>query len=203
MAVASESFYRESSLSSDGRFGSGSRQLRGSSDFNRSHREMAVDVPDNYVAPKKESRFAAINKGRVGSREMDGKSSQQLSQSAAKLGKELDEHAQSARIKKYQDDLRKRRAEEERQQQEAEFLRTSLRGSHKLQALAKRLPPQTGVENPNYIGAEEPISYKSSVDSTDNATLPKEVLYRKPQSKLKLIFLTTASHFKHSHYCMN
>jgi hypothetical protein len=192
MAVASDSFYRESSLTSDSsRYGTGQRN-RNSNDFSRSsHREMAVDVPDNYVAPRKDAR-GGINKGRGGSRDSNtggftrgvtspssSSQQQQLSQSAAKLGKELDEQAQSARIRKYQDDLRKRRADEERQQQEAEFLRTSLRGSHKLQALAKKLPPQTGVENPNYINGGDEGKAQTSGDVTDGAV---EVSLRKPQS---------------------
>ncbi|GAB6026098.1 hypothetical protein CHUAL_012301 [Chamberlinius hualienensis] len=52
--------------------------------------------------------------------------------------------SQMGRIRKYQEDIRKRREEEERIQQEQEFLRNSLRGSKKLQALEQN-PPQQPV----------------------------------------------------------
>lgn len=193
MAVANDSLYMDSSLTSatsSSIYGSGPRH-HGSSDFSRSsHREMAIDVPDNYmyVVPmsknkQQDVRYAGINKGRPNKggegRGGRGQQQQQISQSAARLGQELDEEAQTARIRKYQDDLRKRRTDEERQQREAEFLRTSLRGSHKLQALAKKLPPQTtGIENPNYFSSDEIESRSRNT----NVVLPQEVILRKPQS---------------------
>ena len=69
------------------------------------------------------------------------------------------------RIKKYQEDLRKRKEEEERIQAEEDFLRTSLRGSKKLQELEEtRIHPHphhhgvmapSGIDNPNYLTEEE------------------------------------------------
>lgn len=57
------------------------------------------------------------------------------------------------------EDERKRREKEERIAREEEFLRSSLRGSRKLQALeetsTKVLPPSTGVVNIAYTGRDE------------------------------------------------
>ncbi|UYV74838.1 MPP5 [Cordylochernes scorpioides] len=54
-----------------------------------------------------------------------------------------------------QEDLRKRRAEEERAAREEEFLRSSLRGSKKLQALENK-PPRSGRENTAFELEETP-----------------------------------------------
>jgi len=71
---------------------------------------------------------------------------------------------QLERIRKYQEDERKRKEKEERLAREEEFLRSSLRGSRKLQALEKSPPttlrppaaPQvTGVVNVAYTTHEE------------------------------------------------
>jgi MAGUK p55 subfamily protein 5 len=61
---------------------------------------------------------------------------------------ELDEHMQ--RIRKYQEDIKKRKDEEERHAKEEEFLRSSLRGSKKLRALEKVKSESAGMENSGF-----------------------------------------------------
>ncbi|XP_031626872.1 uncharacterized protein LOC116343112 isoform X4 [Contarinia nasturtii] len=65
-------------------------------------------------------------------------------------------------IKKYQEQLRRRREEEERIAQQNEFLRASLRGSRKLQALQDNHPlaseqqrPPIGIDNDAFIADED------------------------------------------------
>ncbi|XP_022240973.1 LOW QUALITY PROTEIN: MAGUK p55 subfamily member 5-A-like [Limulus polyphemus] len=64
------------------------------------------------------------------------------------MGKNVEEE-RLERIRKYQEDIRKRKEEEERIAQEEEFLRSSLRGSRKLQALEStpQTIPRSGIVN--------------------------------------------------------
>lgn len=77
----------------------------------------------------------------------------------------------------HQEDLRKRKEEEQRIAQENEFLRASLRGSKKLQALqesplANETPsvPPSGIVNPNYV--EEDDASSVGVSASKSSTLP-------------------------------
>lgn len=67
--------------------------------------------------------------------------------------------SQMDRIRKYQEDLRKRKEEEERIEREQEFLRNSLRGSKKLQALEQNPPvqPTTGCVNTAFSLEDEDV----------------------------------------------
>ncbi len=84
-----------------------------------------------------------------------------------------------------QEELKKRREQEERQAREEEFLRTSLRGSKKLQALetvrAQQTPsPQLGSQNVGFVNdayetlSEDQVPYVSHPD----------LILKKPVGKL-------------------
>ena len=72
-----------------------------------------------------------------------------------------EEQERRERLKRYQEDLQKRREMEDKILREQEFLRTSLRGSKKLQGLEERkaarilAPTTTGIVNPNYLVEED------------------------------------------------
>lgn len=68
----------------------------------------------------------------------------------------LDQCADAFSFSPEQEQLRRRREEEDRIAQQNEFLRASLRGSRKLQALQEQdLRPPIGVENDAFIADEE------------------------------------------------
>ena len=128
-----------------------------------SHREMAIDVPTNFVGHKKEPpRYPPRNSGH-------STSSSQYSTPSKPKGSnppflqppkmsEEEEQAHMDRIKVYQEDLRKKRELEENFQREQDFLRNSLRDSQKLQSLEQSRTMKdnlTGVVNPNYMIEEE------------------------------------------------
>lgn len=71
---------------------------------------------------------------------------------------------QLERIRKYQEDIRKRKIAEEKQALENEFLRNSLRGSKKLQALEANppMPPKTGVLNSAFQFEEDDANFLSA-----------------------------------------
>ena len=81
------------------------------------------------------------------------------------------------RIKKYQEDLKKRNEQRDRMEAEQEFLRTSLRGSKKLQALEEqqqlnsRVLP-SGIVNPNYVVEEEEQRAAALEAQSKSSTLP-------------------------------
>ncbi|XP_074654645.1 protein PALS1-like [Tubulanus polymorphus] len=104
-------------------------------DSGESHREMAIDCPENFTGRKKQPpRFPSAT-------------------GAGGAGKTVD---QVERIRFHQEELRKRKEEETRIATEQEFLRTSLRGSKKLQALEHNKPsvPPEGVDNTGFIEEE-------------------------------------------------
>ncbi|CAL1299256.1 unnamed protein product [Larinioides sclopetarius] len=81
---------------------------------------------------------------------------------AANEEEKLIELGQLHRIRKYQEDIRKRKEEEERQAKEDEFLRSSLRGSQKLRALEKqRKSEASGLENSAFLLEEGDTPVKS------------------------------------------
>ena len=161
------------------------------------HREMAIDCPASFVGHRKgPPRYPPPNttagvhsspNAYVGtpSRQLDSfnrpqrilDDSQGQSQVPPLTAAEKHEHM--GRIKKYQEDLRKRKQEEERQAYEEEFLRTSLRGSKKLQALeeSRAAPPSTGIVNPIYQQDDEEIQRLAGDSHSQSATLP----VRQPQ----------------------
>ena len=151
------------------------------------HREMAIDCPATFVGMKKEPprypRPLSIIQNSVGTvpkgktppstlpRAQDQKSAKSLE----------DDRERMERIKRYQDDLAKRREMEDRARREQEFLRTSLRGSKKLQELEERkmrggVITSAGFINPTYLVEEEELIQQNNANN-----LKKSGIFR-PQS---------------------
>lgn len=151
------------------------------------HREMAIDCPSTFVGMKKEPprypRPLSIIQNSVGTvpkgktppstlpRAQDQKSAKSLE----------DDRERMERIKRYQDDLAKRREMEDRARREQEFLRTSLRGSKKLQELEERkmrggVITSAGFINPTYLVEEEELIQQNNANN-----LKKSGIFR-PQS---------------------
>ncbi|CAC5401824.1 MPP5 [Mytilus coruscus] len=143
------------------------------------HREMAIDCPENFIASVKippkyppsyqnstESLKTPPTTPSKGFHQNEDKNmtDSTLKSASVIMSNGRQNHPinkeQLERLHKHQDDLRKRREEENRLAREDEFLRTSLRGSKKLQVLKERkqLEPQ-GVIN---------TAYDNSVDDLDN-----------------------------------
>lgn len=129
------------------------------------HREMAIDCPVNFVGSKKEPprypRPLSIVHGQSspsGGTNAFPKNKSSVKEVPSRMSIE-EEMNQQNRMKKYREDIQKRKEQEEKLQREQEFLRTSLRGSKKLQELKeprnKPSPNSTGFVNPNYISEEE------------------------------------------------
>lgn len=173
------------------------------------HREMAVDVPDSFVARTKtpprypppkhdETSPGALRKKAtvtaatatatsngvkptLPSREHlrieeDGRLVNRAvpPQVPSKTADDVPNAEQMERIRKYQEDERKKREKEERIAREEEFLRSSLRGSRKLQALENSPPTTlrpsvTGVVNIAYSTGEE-------ADDVDQESPPEAAL---------------------------
>lgn len=137
------------------------------------HREMAVDVPDSFIArnktppryppprpPQQVNGNAKNTAPAVPPREVSRDAPPRPP--AHDVTKE-----QMESIKKYQEQLRQRKEAEERIAAQNEFLRTSLRGSHKLQAL-ESTPPSSGTAYVNDAyeddGSDESVQLYAIVD---------------------------------------
>ena len=145
---------------------------------NGQHREMAVDVPESFIAQNKAPpRYPPprslnnqtlpsvpsskpLNDVRPVPPPRDHIRSDVIQQQpsfsnkqASKIGQILEPTSdQMDSIKKYQDQLRQRREKEERIAATNEFLRNSVRGSAKLNALkADHIPPPPSFDNEAYI----------------------------------------------------
>lgn len=126
-------------------------------DQSSGHREMAIDCPSNFVGSKKEPpRYPPPNSNspyrtpggtpaKKSAAYPDTKIPEPAPYMPAPKMTEEEEQQNFERIKKYQEDLRKRREEESRLEREQEFLRTSLRGSKKLQELEERNAAERSV----------------------------------------------------------
>lgn len=148
---------------------------------NGQHREMAVDVPESFIAQNKtQPRYPPPrNLNNQSSLTLSTKSSTmstdmrpvppprdhirtdsmpaQFIQSKSKIGQILEPtNDQMDSIKKYQDQLRARREKEEKIAATNEFLRNSVRGSEKLKALtSEHIAPPAGFDNEAYIIDDE------------------------------------------------
>ncbi len=168
------------------------------------HREMAIDVPAGFIGTKKERPHYpsnSVSRGQNSSHNTPLKGTFHAGSSETDLEippkmtvEEEMEHRE--KIKRYQEDLRRRREEENRIAKEQEFLRTSLRGSKKLQSLeelnreGKVSGHASGIINPNFVNEEDLINDKKErpgVSSASRAgTLPiryPDYAARSPQSK--------------------
>lgn len=130
------------------------------------HREMAIDCPATFVGMKKEPprypRPLSIIQNSVGSvpKGKTPPSTLPRYQDQKSVKSSEDDRERMERIKRYQEDLAKRREAEDRMRKEQEFLRTSLRGSKKLQELEERKAKgitSTGFVNPTYLVEEEEL----------------------------------------------
>ncbi|XP_005099044.1 MAGUK p55 subfamily member 5 isoform X2 [Aplysia californica] len=148
----------------------GHSQLSGSYDLSRDssfdlelddpgpHREMAIDVPENFVASvKSPPRYPPPQVASSMHNQMKDRGNNSHSQTSLNSGANSTKHQSSSllqpaahpaqptaheleRLHHHQEELKKRREEESRQQAEEDFLRASLRGSKKLQALENKKP---------------------------------------------------------------
>jgi hypothetical protein len=181
------------------------------------HREMAIDCPDSFIAtvkspprypppqpslapqstttgprvpPTTPSRTAVSDKSRTDATLSDAA----LAVAGTSQPKPTAE--QLERLRHHQEELRKRREEETRQAQEQEFLRSSLRGSAKLQALENRRqrqahsPPPAGIDNAAFMDMEEDDEGEL-VDDVDGVELsmPSELYLRKNTGQFQRLFL--------------
>jgi MAGUK p55 subfamily protein 5 len=120
------------------------------------HREMAIDVPVGFRGSLKGPPRLPTHFQQPSPPDTPKKEKERDRKTAEKSGSntpKTDRDEQLQRIRKHQEDLRKRREEEDRLLREQEFLRASLRGSKKLQALEQRPPaPQPiGFENEAFV----------------------------------------------------
>lgn len=142
---------------------------------NGQHREMAVDVPDHFVAhnktqpryppPRTHNNTSTPSMKPLPPPRMDSNNDRVTPQlpmkqqpNVGKIGQILEPtNDQMDTIKKYQDQLRQRREKEERIAATNEFLRNSVRGSQKLAALKSEniAPPPIGFDNEAYLIDEE------------------------------------------------
>lgn len=142
------------------------------------HREMAIDCPVTFVGARKETpRYPAplgviqnsasgIPKGSFSS--VTSKTSgyyvgRSSGPESSSISRRQMEDEQVERIRYYQEELAKRREMEEKFNREQEFLRTSLRGSKKLQELEERRAKglsvnATGIDNPTYLVDDDETS---------------------------------------------
>ena len=158
----------------------------------RPHREMAIDCPPSFVGKAKEPpRLPSQNPNRpsprssthstpvkrppeYGSSETRNWAENITPYTEAPRPTREEQLANEEKIRKYQEDLRKREEDRNRLAQEEEFLRTSLRGSKKLQALeeartaAASRASATGIINPIFTSEEE----VDSADGSRSQTLP-------------------------------
>lgn len=129
------------------------------------HREMAIDCPDSFQGTVKSTPRPPSSHSPYSYPSTPNKSIEKLPD--GKTQTEVISNGQNApvspdqleRLRKHQEDLRKRREEETRIAREQEFLRTSLRGSKKLQALESRNQNVEGVVN---------TAFEENDDETDN-----------------------------------
>ncbi|XP_047534211.1 protein PALS1 isoform X3 [Vanessa atalanta] len=119
------------------------------------HREMAVDVPDSFIArnktppryppPRPPQQVNGTAKGAPAVPPREAPRDAPPRPPAHDITRD-----QIDSIKKYQEQLRQRKEAEERIAAQNEFLRNSLRGSHKLQALESNPPSSTAFVNDAY-----------------------------------------------------
>ncbi|KAK3092558.1 hypothetical protein FSP39_004425 [Pinctada imbricata] len=121
---------------------------------NGPYREMAIDCPDNFPSMSKSPPRLPNSKNNSIHSSPRSSGKEQMKSKNISPGKIPNGHnspsitdEQMERMRKHQEDLRKRREEENQRAKEQEFLRTSLRGSKKLQALEKKRQMAEGFVN--------------------------------------------------------
>ena len=114
------------------------------------HREMAIDVPANFLGKTKSPPKYPSNR----SSPLSNHSTPLKSKENSRNTKSPSGDEQMERIRKHQEEIRTRKEREEKRAQEEERLRASLRGSKKMRALAKRTP-QIGEVNTGFEGNDD------------------------------------------------
>ena len=162
------------------------------------HREMAIDVPEHFTGSRKEPpRYPPPASAKnspantpirgtparpLGDRRLMDRSNM-INTDAPTPPPPLTEQEQvehQLKIKHYKEEIRKRKEEEGRHMREQEFLRESLRGSKKLQALEEKKPVDeielkpmpVGIVNPNYLPEDEEDSFITGNSVSKASTLP-------------------------------
>ncbi|XP_025104838.1 MAGUK p55 subfamily member 5-like isoform X4 [Pomacea canaliculata] len=188
------------------------------------HREMAIDCPDSFIGaiktppkypppsqtssntavPSSGPRVPPTTPNKMSDSMKDKtKTDNTLSDAAALVtgSQHKPTVEQLERLRKHQEDLRKRREEESRQQQEQEFLRVSLRGSKKLQALENRKmapdtqAPPTGFVNTAYVDAEDDYEAADDVDGVPLSQVQPRERYLKKNAGIEDL-LSTLHHIR-------
>ncbi|XP_026330894.1 MAGUK p55 subfamily member 5 isoform X5 [Hyposmocoma kahamanoa] len=114
------------------------------------HREMAVDVPDSFIARNKTPpRYPPPRPPQQvnGTAKTGAPAVPPREQTRDAPPRPPYDNKDQLAIKKYQEQIRQRKEEENRIAAQNEFLRTSLRGSHKLQALEASAPTAAFVND--------------------------------------------------------
>lgn len=200
----------------------GNRKLLGadlSYDDRGPHREMAIDCPVTFVGTRKETpRYptplgiiqnsaTGLPKGSFSSGSSKTSSyyvAKSSGPESSSISRRQMEEEQMERIRYYQEELAKRREMEEKFNREQEFLRTSLRGSKKLQELEEKgvkglSVNATGIDNPTYLVDEDeadrpmrdsyigslPLGVKDIVSSVEQAK--RYLQHPDDQKELQLI----------------
>jgi len=140
--------------------------------FVKSHREMAIDCPPSFIGGRKEPprfpRPLSLIHNTIGHSQTSLSTPKMLNEQpkvtheAANSGENLLSFQNADKIRRYQEDIQKKRELEERLKKENEFLRTSLRGSKKLQDLedikrkdARQTSDVLGIVNSNFLADDE------------------------------------------------
>ncbi|XP_060869437.1 protein PALS1 isoform X1 [Metopolophium dirhodum] len=174
---------------------------------NGPHREMAVDVPDSFIArnktpprypppsranrtPGTQQNGSAVSERHAAPPPPPPRSDvikQQLHQASINnntivtISSTEPTKEQLESIKKYQDALRKRKEEEDRVAQQNEFLNRSMRGSKKLRELEHE-PPETGIVNDGFSSEQDEDNNRTTIGAVDDAEEesqdPYEPIYR-------------------------
>lgn len=141
------------------------------------HREMAIDCPESFMAtvkippkypPSYQNSSESLSKSPHSSPSKSAHQNEDKMVESVIISNGRQNHPltpeQMDRLHKHQEELRKRREEESRLAREEEFLRTSLRGSKKLQALKEKrqLEPQgvinTAFDNEDFDNLDDGFS---------------------------------------------
>lgn len=113
------------------------------------HREMAIDVPKNFHgAAKTPPRFPSSHSSPRSTPSKESAKNGKLNSGAPHTEEQME------RIRRHQEEIRKRNEREEQRAKEQEFLRASLRRSDKMKALQKERK-QAGIDNTAFIDNDD------------------------------------------------
>lgn len=153
------------------------------------HREMAIDVPKNFHgAAKTPPRFPSSHSSPRSTPSKESAKNGKLNSGTPHTEEQME------RIRRHQEEIRKRNEREEQRAKEQEFLRASLRRSDKMKALQKERK-QAGIDNTAFVdndddsgGFEE--GYVSGRHTQNSRDYMKKNLSKYPQYIVMQILLT-------------